>query len=125
MTRQADNRSEGKGDIMEFKEVKIEIYIPEEYITKLRDELNKANACRVGDYDNVISITKVRGYWRPLEGSNPFNGEVGKVCEGEECKLELRCKREYVKNAIMIIKEIHPYEEPLINIIPIINELFE
>ena len=32
---------------MEFKEVKIEEYIPEEYILKLRDELNKVNACRV------------------------------------------------------------------------------
>jgi len=44
---------------------------------------------------------------------------------GLECKLEIRCKREYVKSAINVIKEIHPYEEPLINIIPIVNELFE
>ena len=110
---------------MEFKEVKIEIYVPEEYVIKLRDELNKVNACKVGDYDNVISITKVRGYWRPLEGSNPYNGEVGKVCEGEECKIEIRCKSAYVREAIRVIKTIHPYEEPLNNIIPILNELFE
>lgn len=110
---------------MEFEKVKIEIFVPEEYIIKLRQELNKVNACTVGDYDNVMSISNVRGYWRPLEGSNPFNGEIGKVCEGEECKVELVCKSEYVKNAIKIIKEIHPYEEPVINIIPIVNELFE
>lgn len=78
-----------------------------------------------GNYDNVISITNVRGYWRPLKGSNPFIGKVGKVCEGQECKIEIRCKKEYVRNAIKVIKKIHPYEEPLINIIPIINELFE
>lgn len=111
--------------IMEFKEVKIEIYVPEEYIIKLRNELNKIKAGKVGNYDNVISITRVRGYWRPLEGSDPFNGEVGKISEGEECKIEIRCNREYVKNAIKVIKEIHPYEEPVINIIPIVNELFE
>lgn len=110
---------------MEFNEVKIEIYVPEEYIIKLRDELNKVNACRVGDYDNCISINNVRGYWRPLEGSNPFNGEINEICEGEECKVELRCKREYVKDAIRVIRKIHPYEEPVINIIPIVNELFE
>lgn len=116
-----------KGDliVMEFKEVKIEIYVPEEYILILRDELNKVNACTVGNYDNVIVITNVRGYCRPLEGSHPFNGGIGKMCEGEECKIEIRCKREYVKNALQVIKEIHPYEEPLINILPIINELFE
>lgn len=110
---------------MEFKEVKIEIYTPEEYIIKLRDELNKVNACRVGQYDNVISITDVRGYWRPLEGADPFNGKVGKVCEGKECKVEIRCKTQYVKEAMKVIKAIHPYEEPLINVIPIINVLFE
>lgn len=110
---------------MEFKEVKIEIYVPEEYVVKLRTELTKINACKVGNYDNVISVTNVKGYWRPLKGSNPFNGKLGKVCEGEECKIELRCKREYVKSAVKVIKEIHPYEEPLINIIPIANELFE
>lgn len=110
---------------MEFTEVKIEIYTPEEYIIKLRDELNKVNACRVGQYDNVISITDVRGYWRPLEGADPFNGEVGKVCEGKECKVEIRCKIQYVKEAMKVIKAIHPYEEPLINVIPIINDLFE
>lgn len=121
---QKSKRQKG-GYSVEFKEVKIEIYVPEEYIIKLRDELNKVNACRIGNYDNVISITNVRGYWRPLEGSNPFNGDIDKVCEGTECKMEIRCKREYVKNAIKVIREIHPYEEPLINIIPIVNELFE
>lgn len=110
---------------MEIKEVKIEIYIPEEYIIDLRDELNRANACRVGDYDNCMSVTNVKGYWRPLEGANPYNGQVGEICEGEECKVEVRCKMEYVKNAIEAIKKIHPYEEPLFNIIPIINDLFE
>lgn len=111
--------------MMEFKEVKIEIFVPEEYIIKLRDELNKVHACTVGDYDNVISIINCRGYWRPLEGSNPFSGEVGKICKGTECKMEIRCKSEYAKEAIKVIRKIHPYEEPVINIIPIINELFE
>lgn len=110
---------------MEFAEFKVEIYVPEEYIVKLRDELNKVNACRVGDYDNCMSINKTRGYWRPLDGSNPFNGEVGKICEGEECKVEIRCKREYVKDALKVIRKVHPYEEPVINVIPIMNELFE
>lgn len=110
---------------MKFKEVKIEIYIPEKYITKLRDELNKVNACKVGDYDNCISITNVKGYWRPLQGSKPYNGQIGKICEGEECKVEVRCKMEYIKIAVEIIKKIHPYEEPLFNIIPILNDLFK
>ena len=60
--------------IMEFNEFKLEIYVPREYILELRNRLNNVNACRVGNYDNCISITDVTGYWRPLKGSNPFNG---------------------------------------------------
>lgn len=110
---------------MDVKEVKIEVFIPEDYVTALREELNKANACRIGDYDNCISVSQVKGYWRPLEGANPYSGTVGEVFEGEECKVETRCKIEYVKDAIKAIRKVHPYEEPVYNIIPIINDWFE
>lgn len=79
-------------------------------------------------YNKLRRFKRQRRYYtygmRPLEGSNPFDGEVGTKCEGVECKIEIRCRWEYVKSTIKVIKEIHPYEEPLINIIPI-NELFE
>lgn len=109
---------------MKFEELKLEIYVPEEYIVSLRNALNEAGACKVGDYDNVVSITKVRGYWRPLENTSPFNGEKNEINEGSECKVEIRCKMAYVKEALRVIKEIHPYEEPLINVIPIMNSYF-
>lgn len=109
---------------MEIKEFKFEIYVPEEYIVTIRNELNKIGACKVGDYDNVVSITKVSGYWRPLEHSTPFDGEKNKINKGNECKIETRCKREYIEEALKLIREIHPYEEPLVNVIPIMNSFF-
>lgn len=36
----------------------------------------------------------------------------------------MNCKRELVKDAIRAIKSVHPYEEPLINIILLANHLF-
>ena len=47
---------------MNFKKVKIEIFIPAEYTNKLREELNNIGALGVGNYDNVISITKIKGF---------------------------------------------------------------
>jgi hypothetical protein len=110
---------------MDFKEVKIEGYIPEEYINKLREELNAVGACKIGYYDNCMSIMRTWGYWRPLKGSSPFEGKVGEISSGEECKVEVRCKNEYVKDAIKAIKKVHPYEEPVYNIIPLINYMVE
>lgn len=105
-------------------EFKIEIFIPEAYIESLRDELHKVNVGRIGHYDHCLSITTVRGYWRPLPGSNPYLGQVGEISTGTECKVEVNCPQEHISEALAVIQKIHPYDEPLINLIPLANHLF-
>ena len=109
---------------MDFKKVKIEIYIPEEYTDKLREALNNIEALGVGNYDNVMSVTKITGYWRPLQGANPFDGEVNKISKAPEDKVEFSTDIKNVENIIKVMKEVHPYEEPVMNIIPLINDRF-
>ncbi|MBW5398110.1 cytochrome C biogenesis protein [Brachyspira pilosicoli] len=109
---------------MDFKKVKIEVYIPEEYRDKLRGALNNIGVLGVGNYDNVMSVTKVTGYWRPLKNANPFDGEINKLSEASEDKIEFDTDIKNVENAIKVIKKVHPYEEPVINIIPLINDKF-
>lgn len=108
-----------------FPNVKIEVFIPEEFVKSLREELHKAGAGRIGNYDHCVSVTQVKGYWRPLAGTAPYAGEAGKISEGEECKVEVNCGQEHVGEALKAIRRIHPYEEPLINVIPLINHQFE
>jgi hypothetical protein len=78
----------------------------------------------IGNYDHCVAITSVRGFFRPLSGSNPFEGEEGKISEVAEYKVEVNCRRDLVKEAIKVIKSVHPYEEPLINVSPLANHLF-
>lgn len=106
---------------LEVKNLKIEIYTPPQYLIELRDALNQIGACHVGNYDHVISFQNSKGCWRPLEGSSPFSGEVGKISQDEEVKMELYCPAELAKKAVQVIKNIHPYEEPVINLIPLID----
>lgn len=106
---------------LEVKNLKIEIYTPPQYVIELRDALNQIGACHVGNYDHVISFQNSKGCWRPLEGSNPFSGEVDKISQDEEIKMELYCPIELAKKAVQVIKNIHPYEEPVINLIPLID----
>lgn len=108
-----------------FTDVKLEIFVPQDYALKIRDELAKIGVGRIGNYDHCAALSPVRGFFRPLEGANPFDGKIGKISEVTEYKLEVNCKRELVKEAIKVIKNFHPYEEPLINIFPLANHLFE
>ena len=107
-----------------FTDVKLEIFAPQEYALQIRDELAKIGVGHIADYDHCVAIYPIQGYYRPLPGSNPFDGEIGKISETTEYKIEVNCKRELVSKAIKVIRSVHPYEEPLINIIPLANHLF-
>ena len=108
-----------------FTDVKLEIFVPQEYALPIRDELAKIGVGVVGNYDHCVALTAVRGFFRPMEGANPSEGEVGKISEVAEYKIEVNCKRELVNEAKKVIHSAHPYEEPLINVIPLANHLFK
>lgn len=106
---------------MEFEFVKIEVLLPEEYIEKIRSKLNEIGVLTVGNYDNVISYSVVKGYWRPLEKATPFSGTKGEISFGTECKMEFRCLKKNIVEVKKLIKGNHPYEEPVINVIPLLS----
>lgn len=105
--------------------VKLEIFIPESHLEALSQALHLAGAGRIGNYDYCKSYQVVRGTWRPLENANPYLGEHGQVCTGEELKVEVNCRSELVPAVLKAIRQVHPYEEPVINIFPLLNHLYE
>ncbi|MCL2286266.1 MAG: cytochrome C biogenesis protein [Firmicutes bacterium] len=104
-----------------FTTVKLEIFVPKSHLVPLRDALRAVGAGVVGNYDSVISYSTIRGNWRPLPGANPYDGEVGVLCEGDEYKVEVRCLAAKLPETISAIKTVHPYEEPVINVIPLLT----
>ena len=111
-------------DINDFSEFKIEVYLPPENLEEIRLALYEANAGVVENYDNVFATMDVTGHWRPLKGANPYLGETGKLEVASEIKLEINCNKEYVAKVLQAIRNHHPYEVPLIRVIPILNEYF-
>ncbi|MDK9762353.1 hypothetical protein KI743_10085 [Vibrio sp. D420a] len=106
---------------MEFK---LEIYAPESEVIAIRDALNSAGAGVVGNYDSVISIVKISGFWRPNSKAQPVTGSKGEINFGEEVRIDVRCKKERVQAALDAVRAVHPYEEPVINILPLYNHEF-
>ena len=104
---------------MQFKNFKLEIFIPESHFEVLQEALIKVDAGHIGNYDCCLSYSRVKGCWRPLEGTHPYNGTLNQICYGEELKVEVCCKAERLKETKAAIKAVHPYEEPVINVIPL------
>ncbi len=109
----------------ELTEVKLEIFIPQSHLAPLRQALADLGAGRVGNYDSCCAVSQVLGYWRPLPGASPYQGEVGQLETGQECKVEINCPVGLVNQALAAIRAVHPYEEPFINIIPLVNQRFK
>jgi len=100
---------------------KIEIFCPDESVDVVLKALAVCHAGEVGNYDHCAAITQVNGTFRPKEGANPAVGEVGKLFSGSESKIEINCREEYLFDAIQAAREVHPYEEPVINVFPLAN----
>jgi|GEM_PF-21959 len=96
---------------------KLEIFIPETHFKPLCEALRSVGAGCVGNYDSCLSVTKVTGYWRPLPGSHPYDGEIGVLQSAPELKVEVLCRKERLHETIAAVKKAHPYEVPVINAI--------
>ncbi|WP_420836566.1 hypothetical protein [Anaerosphaera multitolerans] len=103
------------------KFLKIELFIPEEYVVKLANALNENSILKYGNYDYVFTTSKVVGNFRPIEGANPNIGEIGVVSEVDEVKMEFRIVEEDLEEVKKIVELIHPYEEPVVNIIKLVS----
>lgn len=111
----------GRNVPLEFSRVKLEIYVPEESLGCLREALNDLGACHIGKYDCCSSVIAVKGTWRPLPGAGPYDGTVGELCQGAECKMEVVCPWELAAKALETIRRLHPYEEPVIHVLPLLD----
>lgn len=108
-----------------IKFVKLEIYAPPESLADIVEAFSQAGAGEFGNYDHVYTTSNVSGHWRPLAGSHPTVGTVGEDETAEELKIEVNCRQEIAHLVKKAIQAVHPYETPVINIIPLANDHIE
>ena len=101
--------------------IKLEIFIPETHFSLLQKVLQDVDAGHIGNYDSCLSYSHVMGTWRPLDGTHPYIGSEGEISCEPELKVEVTIRAENLKETIAAVKAVHPYEEPVINAIPLIG----
>ena len=104
--------------------VKISVTIPPENVEEIRKTVCEAGAGVIGNYTYCTSITKSIGTFMPNDNANPYIGKNNKLEFVKEQKLEFVCDINRVKKVISKLREIHQYEEPAIDIVPLIDESY-
>lgn len=107
---------------MDYKFVKIAVFVPSTHADQIRQVLSEAGAGHIGNYDSCSFSTKGIGRYRGLEGSKPFIGESGNLEQVDEEKIETICPFDKYKKVVDDVIKAHPYEEPAIDIYPLLNE---
>lgn len=108
---------------LNINRVKIVVTIPEGYIEKVRDAVCNAGAGTLSDsnYTFCTTVVKSLGTFIPNSNANPFIGESNKLEVVKEDRLEVICEVDKVKQVLSELKRVHPYEEPAIDIIPLLD----
>jgi hypothetical protein len=102
--------------------VKIVVTVPEHEADELRKAIGYAGAGKVGNYVHCSFSSKGTGRFMPQTGANPTIGQVGHLEQVEEERIEVICETTIAKAVVNAIREAHSYEEPAIDIYPLIDE---
>ena len=98
--------------------VKIVVTVPENDANNLRKAMGDADGGRIGNYTHCSFSVKGMGRFLPVNGAKPAIGEVGKLEEVVEERIEVTCEEGKLDNVLKAIREVHPYEEPAVDIYP-------
>ena len=105
-----------------IKKVKIVVSSPKENVQEIINALGKAGAGVIGNYSFCSIYSDCIGTFKGNDLTNPYVGEKNNLETVGEIKIEMQCDMEILKDVLRILKEVHPYEEPAIDIIPLINQ---
>jgi structural toxin protein (hemagglutinin/hemolysin) RtxA len=101
--------------------VHLAFYVPLTHAEAVKTAIFAAGAGRVGQYDCCSWQTLGQGQFRPLDGANPFLGEVNRIEQVEEVKIETVCQVDVLPAVVQALIVAHPYEEVAYMALPIMS----
>lgn len=99
--------------------VKIVVFAPETHADRIREAISSAGAGIIGNYTNCTFSTKGIGRFKPIEGAHPTTGQIDKLEEVKEERIETVCERARLKEVVAVIKKASPYEETALDVYPL------
>ena len=98
---------------------KLEIYVPSSAAEAVLQAVAAAGAGHLGNYDSCAWTTSGVGRFRPLSGSHPSIGSVGRLEKVAEVKIETFCPQTALPKVLAALRAAHPYEQPAYYLTPV------
>ena len=101
---------------------KVVVFVPPDHAEAVAEEMSKAGAGAIGDYDRCSFRINGTGTFQPRAGASPFVGTVGSFQKVSEVRLEMVVPGWRLKEVIQKMIEAHPYEEVAYDVYPLENQ---
>ena len=98
------------------------VTVPPEKAQDVLEAMADAGAGVVGSYTHCAFVFSGEGLFKPQEGADPYSGRKGQVNTMPEIRIETFCDRAQARSVVAAIRQAHPYEEPVIHLIPLLDE---
>ncbi len=98
------------------QEMKLVVFTPKTAVSVLREALGDLGLGVIGLYDLCSFGVEGTGSFRGAPECRPAVGESGRLEEVEEVRLEMVMPRRLMKEAVHVIRRLHPYEEPAFDV---------
>lgn len=101
--------------------VKIVVTVPVDEADNLRAAIGKVGGGVVGEYTHCSFSVSGTGRFIPGYDANPTIGEVNKPEKVVEERIEITCNKNDASIVVEAIRVSHSYEEPAIDVYPLLN----
>lgn len=98
----------------------IAVYTPEDALNTVSEAMFNAGAGIIGRYSHCMNSSPVEGFFKPLEGSDPYIGKgEEQVVKVDEIRLELTADSTCLERVVEAMIAAHPYETPAYRVFPL------
>lgn len=101
---------------------KIAVFVPRTHLDSLRDAISEAGAGHIGNYRDCTFSSEGTGSFVPLEGADPFIGQIGEREYVAESRLESVYPAYLESRVLAAMRSVHPYEEIAYDIYDLRNQ---
>jgi len=106
-----------------LKYYKLISFVPPGHEDAIREALAVAGAGRIGHYTHCSYQSSGMGSFLPGKSASPFSGRKGRLNTEPETRLEMQADSTCLKAVLAALHAVHPYEEPVCDVVPLANSL--
>lgn len=104
------------------QELMIIVTAPAADAERVLEAVAQAGGGQIGEYTHCAFTTDGIGRFKSSAAAQPHVGAADAMNAELEVRIETFCERRVGKAVVAAIRQAHPYEEPVIYIVPLLNE---